>query len=298
MKCRQEDLVVAGRRLKRYVFTPDQPGRIRAAAFHFHGQGDFSERYDETLEIFTRQGVACVATDLPGHGRSEGKRGDVPGFHLVDAVARANQSLCRELCPAARGPLGILGHSAGGLMALRELLHRPEPYSFAWISAPLLRPEANQNPLLVAAAPLVARLFPRLRVSTGVTGDELVHEGAALERALMEEGSLFHSRVSIGWGYEMMVAAREVRELLVSRPPAIPLLITQGGADPVCPPRFLHEALARTAIPGLLLHEFPEALHEPFADTGKEAVFAHIEEWLEDALLRAKPTPSQTSPSG
>lgn len=295
MKWEQEDLVVAGRALRRYVFTPDAPERIRAASFHLHGQGDYSERYDETMEVFARHGVACVATDLPGHGKSDGKRGHVPGFRLVDEVVRANERRCRELCPPERGPLGITGHSAGGLMALRELLRRPAPYSFAWISAPLMRPEANQNPLLVRIAPLVARLFPTLTIPTGVTPEQCVHDGEEIKRIAGDEALLFHSRVSIGWGTELLRAAEEVRGRLVAAPPTIPLLVTQGAADEVCPARFLRDVLAEAKIPKLRYREFPEGLHEAFADTGKEEVFAELSAWLEDIL---RDVASQTSPSG
>lgn len=296
MKILAEDLELGAMRLKRYLFTPDDPGDIRAAAFHLHGQGDYSARYDETMEVFTRQGIACVATDLPGHGRSEGKRGRVPGFEVVDRIVDSNQQRCRQLCPEDGGPLGILGHSAGGLMVMRELLRRPEPYSFSWISSPLVRPEANKSRFLVGISALLARLLPDLTVTTGVSMDDCVHPDSEWEPGSEEPELLFHARISIRWGYEMMMEARKVRSRFVSHPPSLPLLITQGTADKVCPPQYLREVISGVSDPAIRYQEFPEALHEPFADTRKADVFTAIEGWLQETLGPAAAL--QTSPSG
>jgi len=292
MKIREEVLELDGLRLKRFLFTPDSESDIRAATFHLHGQGDYTERYDEIMELFTQEGIACVSTDLPGHGRSEGKRGRISGFGLVDRIAQSNREICRKLCPESRGPLGILGHSAGGLMALRELLLRPNLYTFSWISSPLIQPEANQNPILIHLAPILARLFPGLTVSTGVTSDDCVHPGNDAEPGPERDEALFHARISLGWGYAMILAARDLRSQIVSHPPSLPLLLTQGGSDPICPPEYLREVLSRATIPNLRYCEFPEALHEPFADSGKDEVFATIKAWLKE--VRLSPDPAHT----
>ena len=67
MNCIEETLELDGFCLQRYVFQPDAGVPVRGTAFHFHGQGDFSKRYGEILRPFLQKGIACVATDLPGH---------------------------------------------------------------------------------------------------------------------------------------------------------------------------------------------------------------------------------------
>ena len=283
MNCSKENIELDGYCLRRYVFRPDAGVAVRGAAFHFHGQGDFSERYGEILRPFLQNGIACVATDLPGHGYSEGVRGRVPGFEIVDHIAGSNRERCRELCSDNQGPLGILGHSAGGLMALREMLQNPDLYAFSWISSPLLHPEATQNPLLALFARLGARLLPGLTVATGVTQDKCSRQPDPWREN--GESCLIHARVSIGWGYAMTAAARWIREELKNAPPQLPLLITQGLCDPVCPPEYLHALLEEASLPHLTLHEFPEALHEPFADETREELFHQIASWLEDESI-------------
>lgn len=278
MNCSKENVELDGYCLRRYVFLPDAGVAVRGAAFHFHGQGDFSERYGEILKPFLQNGIACVATDLPGHGYSEGVRGRVPGFGIVDRIAISNRERCRELCSDHQWPLGILGHSAGGLMALREMLQNPDLYAFSWISSPLLRPEATCNPLLARFARLGARLLPGLTVATGVTQDKCSRQPDPWREN--GEPCLIHARVSIGWGHAMIAAARRIREELKNSPPQLPLLITQGLCDPVCPPEYLHALLEEAPLPHLTLHEFSEALHEPFSDETREEFFHQIASWL------------------
>ena len=91
-----------------------RPGRLHRA------------RYDETMEVFTRHGEWPASPPIcSGHGRSEGVRGRVhPGFRDWSIASRESNEAGRSAAscaPEERGPLGILGHSAGGLMALREI---------------------------------------------------------------------------------------------------------------------------------------------------------------------------------
>ena len=283
MNCIEESLELDGFCLQRYVFQPDAGIPLRGAAFHFHGQGDFSQRYGGILKPFLQKGIACVATDLPGHGHSGGVRGRVPGFEIVDRIAASNRDRCRQLVGEHEGPLGILGHSAGGLMAFREILQNPDLYAFSWISSPLVRPTAAQHPFLVRLAWLGARLLPGLTVSTGVTPGKCHRQPGP--RQMTECSSLIHSRVSIGWGYAMIRAARSIREDLKKFPPRFPVLITQGLRDPVCPPEYLRDLIQQVSLPFLTLREFPEALHEPFSDDTREELFHQVSSWLENESI-------------
>jgi len=290
MTVHEENLVIGTTTLRRFIFAPD-PGRpVRAAAIHYHGQGDHAARYDETLENFTRHGVACVATDLPGHGRSEGRCGVVPGFDFIDRITRHATIRCRSLCP--HGPLGLLGHSAGGLIGLRELLRHPGVYAFAWISSPLVRPEANRHPLLLLGLPLLARLFPHATVGTGVTPERCRHSDSppsGREPARGRETCHGHRRVGIAWGLELIRTAAALRRDIVTAPPELPILITQGTADRICPVAHLRALLDQTRFPRLRYREFPEALHEVFTDECKAGVFHEIDRWLEEILPASAP---------
>ncbi|NNM28240.1 MAG: alpha/beta fold hydrolase [Akkermansiaceae bacterium] len=296
MKRLQETLRIDGQRLERYIFAPDDGSPVRAAAIHFHGHGDYAMRYEETLAPFPARGVVCVAADLPGHGLSDGHRGCVPGWPVIDELLRLNRERCRELCPD--GPLGILGHSAGGLIALRAVLRDRNRYAFSWLSSPLLRPELTRHPLLVGILRTAARLFPGLSVSTGVTREMCRHphiDPLTGEDDDPSDDALNHDRICLGWGNKLVIAGQWVRREFAARPPRTPILVTQGSEDAICPAPVIRELVAQAGAPSIRYEEFAGRLHEPFSDDGKEEVFAAVEEWLGAVLAE---TAQEPSPSG
>ena len=268
MKLEEEEVVVTGIPLRRIIFRPDRPEQIRSSAILIHGHGDYSARYEETMEVVTRHGLACVATDLPGHGKSPGKRGVIPGFAVVDEAIRAGEERCRQLCP--EGPFGLMGHSAGGLIGLRAILRDPDRFAFAWISSPLVAPEDHQNPFLLKILPLLARLVPNLTASTLITPEQCWRDEKIEKfgQEVFDDPHTFHTRIGIRWGHELVLAAREVRAAFVARPPTLPLLLTQGLSDQVCPPRFLRRLLDEAELPRLRYVEFPVCCTSPSLISG------------------------------
>ena len=128
---------------------PQRECNLTGAAVMIHGQGDHAARYEEILTPFRERGITCFATDLPGHGGSTGRRGEIPGLPTVDAIVARDLERARTLCPD--GPIGLLAHSVGGLLALRELLEGHHA-----------RPRVRVDPCLLAAGHLTgffARLF-------------------------------------------------------------------------------------------------------------------------------------------
>ena len=114
----EENIEISGYNLRRHVFHPAKETPIRGSAFLLHGQGDYAGRYGEFLQPFLQKGIICVATDFPGHGYSDGKRGHIPGIEIVDQISASNRHRCRELTGAEDPRLGIIGHSAGGALVV------------------------------------------------------------------------------------------------------------------------------------------------------------------------------------
>lgn len=74
-----------------------------------HGLGEHSGRYGEIINWFNEKGFEVITFDLPGHGLSEGKRGDIPDFYEI-------YTFIEEISP---DKFYLFGHSLGGLIALR-----------------------------------------------------------------------------------------------------------------------------------------------------------------------------------
>lgn len=244
----------------------------------FHGQGDFIDRYPPLLEPFVDAGYRCVLTDLPGHGRSPGKRGHVPGLSFID-------ELLADSLDQLEGPLVIAGHSMGGLMALRLHLLNPGRFQAAWFSSPLLSVVDRTHPILVKLLPWLARLVPRITIGTGVTPDQCGDFGDGPRSDEPEEDALYHSRISLGWGAALCRAAETVWEKTPTAPSATPILVTQGSQDPVCPPRVLEELINQASFDRKTLEMIPDALHEPFSGSSREDFMARLRSWIGETLV-------------
>ena len=286
MKKEVESVVLLGHQIQRYLYFPD--GEIRGASVLFHGQGDCIERYEEVLSVFLERGLIVIGADLPGHGQSEGRRGHVPGFTFIDALVESHLDRIDSL--GSPGPLGILGHSCGGLLALYSLLQKPERWDFAWLSSPLLKPAASLPPWKASLLLSVSRLLPWLSFHTGVDFEDCLNP-APSGKSLSDESpneedsrSLFHSRITLSWAREISEHAEHTWQQFCKSRPSIPLLMTQGSDDAICPPKYA-KSLLETAYGSLdSYREFPGLRHEPFADPQNEPVFEALRNFLNEAL--------------
>jgi pimeloyl-ACP methyl ester carboxylesterase len=95
---------------------PVPEGRIHAwrwgqgpTVLLLHGWGSSAARFAPLAEAIATTGHSALAIDLPGHGRSYGRRTNV--FKVADAAQRVAEQ--------QEGPLvGLLGHLFGGFAAL------------------------------------------------------------------------------------------------------------------------------------------------------------------------------------
>lgn len=258
-------------------WQPDE-GELRGAAFFLHGQGDYGERYQEIAEVFASEGVAFATCDLPGHGRSPGRRGHIPSVEIVKEVSEIGMREARELAPGK--PVGFGGHSVGGLLAL-YLLGEMEAPDFSWISSPLLSAEAGQPAWKATLLRPLSHLFPTMTLSTGVVA-EMCREYLPGESP--QDHLQFHNRISLSWGRTLIDLSKLVREHPERLPTETALLLSQGGRDRICPPEFCKDFAAKISRENFQFVFYPEARHEPFSDEQREEVFTDIRHWLKKIL--------------
>ena len=91
-------------------------GRAGSPLLFIHGAGASSAVWLGTMHRLARS-RRCVALDLPGHGRSEGRVASIA--EMRDAVGLVAGTLCL-------GPSVLVGHSMGGLIAIAAALAWPD----------------------------------------------------------------------------------------------------------------------------------------------------------------------------
>ena len=115
------DLDVDGLTVRSRLVRPDGP--VRAAVLLVHGWTSAAGLHDlDVARDLARSGLITLAVDLPGHGRSDGVREDIPLRTFVAAVLAAHDAL-RDAAGAL--PVLAVGSSFGGYLCARLAGERP-----------------------------------------------------------------------------------------------------------------------------------------------------------------------------
>jgi len=274
MQTSTKRLQISGYDTQSFTFAPD--GEVRAGAVIIHGQGDFIERYYSVAEIFCQYGIAVVGIDLPGHGEASGTRGDIPSLEVVDQFIDVAHDLLLE--QNSSDTIGILGHSVGALLGMRELLNQKRNYQFAWLNGPFLFPEQRKSKTQLLAFRALAKILPSLTISTGVKRDD------CRKRAGANRDPLFHSSISLRWGLELIHIAESVRSAAQETRLDTSVLITQGGSDAVSPTELNTAFFQELEWAELNYKVITDALHETFLDK-PEGFTAILKEWCQQLSL-------------
>jgi acylglycerol lipase len=246
-------------------------GEPRAAVVLVHGFGEHSDRYEWVAERLVEAGYAVYACDHRGHGRSAGPRAlvDVDAVvadvdRLIDVVSADHPDL----------PVAMLGHSLGGLIAIRYALAHQRRLRALVLSGPLAALDAPPPALAVARA--LARVAPRLGLTA--LDAHLVSHDPAVVAAYRADPLVHHGRIPAQTVAEMARAVAGFPATVGAI--TVPTLIVYGTADGLCPPsgaimlaeRFGSEDLTTRAYEGL----YHEILNEP----ERETVMGDVLSWL------------------
>jgi len=127
-------------------FVPRESGR--GTVFLFPGYLDHAGPFLPFIARLVKAGFSVVAADLPGHGFSEGPRGEIASFEeygkAVDLVIGAVEGAPEGAKPAFPRPWIGLGHSTGATaffihLQRREISGSASPFERTVFVAPLVR---------------------------------------------------------------------------------------------------------------------------------------------------------------
>ncbi|MBA4747390.1 MAG: alpha/beta hydrolase [Sphingopyxis sp.] len=265
----------------RLVITHWPVEHPRGVVLLAHGLFEHAGRYAHVAARMNAAGLAVVALDHMGHGRSDGTPGYVAAFSVYLDGMDALLAHVRAEYP--HRPLLLLGHSMGGLIAVHHLLRHPHIYAAAAVSGPAILPAAPPSRFTIWISRILSRLLPRLGVvaldANGVSRDPAV---VAAYRAdpLVYDGKI-GARLAEAMFDAMGQAAKAAPRLTV------PLLVQHGDADMLAAPaggQYLHDH-AGSADKQLIL--YPGLYHEIFNEPEQVSVLDDLVAWF-DAHLPAK----------
>jgi len=199
-------------------------GETRAAVALVHGLGEHAGRYQHVAEAFNAAGFALVGFDLPGHGKSEGKRGCASYDEILyDIDCLLEQTSLR--CPGK--PVFLYGHSLGGALVIYYSLKRRPALKGVIATSPGLAPGSSVSGLTKFFAGLMARIAPEMTIHNGLDLNNLSRDPAVI--AAYKEDRRVHGRLSLRLGYDLIACGAWSIENAPSFP--LPLFLVQGTED-------------------------------------------------------------------
>jgi alpha-beta hydrolase superfamily lysophospholipase len=254
-------------------------GARRGVVVLVHGLGEHVDRYDHVARRLNALGFAVVGYDHRGHGRSPGPRGGMP----------ADESLCADLgrvLYAAReafpGPLVLLGHSLGGLVAGRFVAEGLQPTPAKWwrpvdalvLSSPALDPGTNAVQKLLLA--VVAPMLPNLAVNNGLKVDGISRDAGVVKAYAADP--LVHDRITGRLG---LFVARQGPAVIAAAPKwQAPTLLMWAGADRCVAPAGSAAFAAAAPRDVVTVREWPGLFHEIFNEPEQGDVLRVLDDWL------------------
>ena len=273
-------------------WLPDVPAR--AALVVVHGLGEHSGRYGNLVDHLVPQGYALYGFDLPGHGRSSGKRLYVQRFsHYLDALDAYIERVRQD---QPQLPLFVLGHSVGGLIAAAYLggaerhEERQARLSGAILSSPAVSVPDNVGPLVLLASKVLSAVAPRIGVKELVVPDWLCHDPQVV-RAYVDDPLVSSEKVTARLGAELLAAQEQV--MLDARRIVLPILVIQGSLDRVASPSGTHTLYETIRSTDKSIHIYDGLYHECMNEPERAQVLADLQNWLDAHLDRCSQVHSE-----
>ena len=290
-------------------------GTPKAIVLLAHGMAEHSGRYSLLGKTLNDAGFGLYAHDQRGHGKTA-EQGTLGYFADNDgwcAVVSDVASLAQHIGQTHPGvPIFLLGHSMGSYIAQAYLMHHSASLQGAILSASNFQPVA-----LYRAASLIAR-FERLRqgpkgrsaliewLSFGSFNkafkpnrtpyDWLSRDPAQVDAYASDPLCGFRCTnqlwIDLLGGLQQISKASNLAQI----DPGLPLLIMGGECDPVSEGKRLTDlakALRDAGNRQLQLNLYPQARHELFNETNRDAVMADVIAWLNQALSHTRPPRSE-----
>lgn len=245
------------------VWAPADPTRVVLLA---HGYAEHSGRYDHLARALTDRGAAVYAPDHLGHGHSQGQRGQIDA---VDDVVADLRTVAGRAAAAHPGlPHVVIGHSLGGLVAVRYVQAHPDAVRGLVLTSPIL-----------GAWPAATQLLDLEEIPDDAIDPELLSRDPAVGKAyvsdpLVYRGPMRHATLQ-AVADALDAAAADAEHVTV------PVLYLHGADDALVPPEPSLSAVNALATPSLDARVLESARHEVLNEPERGEVIAAVAEFAD-----------------
>lgn len=267
-----------GIRIAAAGWIPEQP---KAIALICHGHREHLGRYGHVVASLVRDGFAVYGGDHRGHGRSSGTRALITDF---DRVADDFHVLAIHAMRRHPGlPVALIGHSMGGLIALRYSLRYQDELAALITSGPAVIIDDGVPAAVSTVGKAFARVAPTAPMLSPPHGRNIDEDTGLREESFVAEHfdadhRTWHGHTRLGTAAAMLTAAEDTRQRFAEI--RLPLLAMHGDLDTITSPRgteLLYQG-ASSIDKYIILWEGMR--HEIFNAPGRNEVIDTMCRWL------------------
>lgn len=247
------------------------PVKPKGAILLVHGLGEHMGRYTHVAQFLQAAGYAVFGYDHHGHGLSSGVKGSLPeNNQLVDDL----HFVIAHVRNQVTGPLVLMGHSMGGLIAAEAAVQHQHEIDLLVMSSPALG--ADTNPLQKLLLFILPSILPNVRIDNGVKAQWIARDETAVRD--YQNDHLVHRKISARLASWILRTGEKIVQHADSW--KVPTLLLYSGTDKLV--RSKSSDLFAECAPSHLVeaHCFKDMYHEILNDPEKEKVLTTLVRWL------------------
>ncbi|CAH2717564.1 Phospholipase YtpA [Neobacillus rhizosphaerae] len=249
-------------------------GEAKAVIVMVHGAMEHHLRYGWLIEMWRLSGFHVIMADLPGQGMTtRARRGHIDSFdeYIFEVKDWIQAAYRYEL------PVFLLGHSMGGLIAIRLLQEERLNVAGVILSSPCLGLVHSPSKFLDALSYGLNVIFPSLRMNSGLTVQMATRNEDVREAD--SNDTLYVTKVSIRWYRELATAIKQ-SFINIDKTQDIPMLVMQGGDDKIVNKITVKEWFNNVPLSEKRFKEWPKCYHEIFNEPEREEVFEYAKDFV------------------
>jgi len=263
-----------GQILKGMIQSPGE--NMKAVILLIHGLGEHVQRYNYWAELFNKEGIAFTGVDFPGHGRSDGRRGNIKNSKLLSEILDILLNSCRKTFPGV--PIFLYGNSMGGCIVLDYIIRKNPRIKGAVVTSPWLRLSFEPSKTKLILVSVLRYILPGLTRPSGLVVDHISHDVTVV--ADYKSDPLVHGKISTGLFHAVVSAGKY--SLIHAPELDLPTLLLHGSDDLITSPEASKEFASKAEKVDLKIWDggYHELHNEPF----KDEVFTYIMKWISKKL--------------
>ena len=238
-----------------------------------HGFGEHSSRYaTHFAEFYNNENIGILTFDLPGHGKSSGKKGHIAEPAVLLEIIDKMIKEAKEKYPLT--PIFLYGHSFGGEVTLWYTLVRTPPVNGIIVTAPLIGPKEAVPQLKLILAEVMDKVLPSFSLDNGIDVNLLSRDPEIVKQYISDP--LVHNKISAKSG--MFVINRGQWILDNAQENRNQILVMVGKGEGVVNKEAI-DKFCRSA-PSITYKVWPNLFHELHNEPEKKEIFEYTLKWI------------------